>query len=149
MRKRNFLSYQFLLPASLVLFVMAFFASDKTIDLHLHDTYYVITLSVLILTSAFMILISWGLYRLTNKLLFSATLSGIHIGQCLLICVATATSFWWVDKIPRRISDISNSSLLRIDPALIMPALILFFFLAGLLLFVINLVMGLILRKKS
>ena len=56
-----------------------FINQNKTVDIHVHDTYYVIAQSHMFWFFAFLAWIIWLLYVLTCKLLYSNSLTWIHV----------------------------------------------------------------------
>lgn len=78
--------YNLLLFTAILLFIGGFMANNITIDIHLHDSYYIFSLQFLIWFAALILLAFWLLYLGTNQILFSSVFSWIHI----LLTVATA-----------------------------------------------------------
>lgn len=72
--------YHLLLLTGLVLVLTSFFINqNRTIDIHVNDTYYVITQGHVFIFSAFIISVLWALYLVTRKILYSKSLTWIHI----------------------------------------------------------------------
>jgi heme/copper-type cytochrome/quinol oxidase subunit 1 len=84
--------YHLLLLTALIFGFMAAFTIDPTqqLDIILHDTYFIVTHSQIVMLLALIALLLWTLYVLTNKLLYSRTLSWIHIVMSILPLAAIA-----------------------------------------------------------
>jgi heme/copper-type cytochrome/quinol oxidase subunit 1 len=80
--------YHLLLLTSLILLILSFF-QKQTIDIHVHDTYYVIAKSHFYLMMAFITGLLWLFYLATRTIIFSKTLSWIHI-----ICTILSIGFF-------------------------------------------------------
>jgi len=77
--------YHFLLLTGLVLVLSTFFLKeDRSIDIHVHDTYYVIAHGHVFYFLAFLVWVLWFLYLLTRKILFSTSLTWVHVVLTLL-----------------------------------------------------------------
>lgn len=69
-----------LLPLAAIPFLVIFFVwNDVTMDLHFHDTYFVIPARLLTLVPVAYLLIIWIVYLATRKVLFSQKLIWIHV----------------------------------------------------------------------
>ena len=76
--------YNLLLLAALVLVLISFFLNqDRTVDIHLHDTYYIIAQGHLFLFFAVIVWFLWFLYLLTAKVLYSTSLTWTHVAITL------------------------------------------------------------------
>jgi heme/copper-type cytochrome/quinol oxidase subunit 1 len=72
--------YHLLLLTGLVLVLISFFLDQsKTVDIHVHDTYYVIAQGHVFIFFAFIVLVLWFLYLLTKKFLYSKSLTWTHV----------------------------------------------------------------------
>jgi hypothetical protein len=72
--------YHLLLLTWLALVIISFFQDKKkTIDIHFGDTYYVIAQSHVFIFFAFIVWTLWFLYLLTRKILYSKSLTWIHV----------------------------------------------------------------------
>ena len=77
--------YHLLLLTGLALLLVSFFISPfRTLDIHVHDTYYVIAQQQIFWLFAFMVWLLWFIYWWTRKALYSTWLSWIHIILTLL-----------------------------------------------------------------
>lgn len=141
--------YHLLAIIALTLVLISLFFSNETIDIHLDDTYYVITLAAVSYILAFLLLFLWLLYRLTNKLLLSQSMSRVHIAMTTIISVLVITIPFWYDTIhtPGKTNSrlyfeqikIANSAIIILILALI----------AGQIIFFINLFGGLLKKVKK
>lgn len=69
-----------LLPLAAIPFLVIFFIwNDGTVDLHLHDTYFIIPARVLMLAPVIYLLIIWFAYLVTHTFLFSQKLIWFHV----------------------------------------------------------------------
>ena len=69
----------------LVLVLTSFFLhQDKTLDIHVHDTYYVIAQGHVYIFLALVVWFLWALYLVTRKILYSKSLTWIHVIITLL-----------------------------------------------------------------
>jgi cytochrome c oxidase subunit 1 len=119
--------------------------TSQTIDIHLHDTYYIIALSHVLWAFAFLLMVLWILYRLTHKILYSRKLTWTHIVvsllTVLLLCLFISNNLF--DSQSKRYIDLSSwttfsdyqqtTRMLRYTVAGL---------LLGQLLFIINLIAG-------
>ena len=71
--------YGLLLWTGLLFLLFSVFASGNTIDIHLHDTVYIISYKHIFWVTAILLGLFWTIYRLINKLLRWRLLTTIHI----------------------------------------------------------------------
>ena len=72
--------YNLLLYAGLVLISTSFFIDqNKTLDIHVHDTYFIIAQAQLYWLFAFIVWVLWFLHLITRKLLYSKFLIWAHL----------------------------------------------------------------------
>ncbi|HYE54987.1 MAG TPA: hypothetical protein VD996_09100 [Chitinophagaceae bacterium] len=78
--------YHLLLFAGIVFVLLSFFANNQnnTLDLHLHDTYYIIATMHVLWALAFLALLTWTLYTVTSGFLYSKVLTWAHVGLTLV-----------------------------------------------------------------
>lgn len=105
--------FHFLLSAGLIFALLPFFAlNSQSIDLHLHDTYFVIHSKIVLWIFAIFTFFIWILYRLMNKKLFASSLTWIHIAATLLPLVLCTFVLYFGDPIssskPLSFYDFSN-----------------------------------------
>ena len=78
--------YDLFIPVVVILLVASYFIpAHKTLDIHLWDAYYIVTLPSACLISALFVLFFWILYRLTGPLLFSVRLTWIHVVMMIAV----------------------------------------------------------------
>ncbi len=78
--------YNLLLLTAVLILIASFFAFDQTFDIHLHDTYFIITTTHSFWVIIILLLIFWTLYLLTKRFLFSKVLTWLNV----VILVATS-----------------------------------------------------------
>jgi hypothetical protein len=76
-----------LLITGTLLFLLSFFPNDRTIDIHLHDTVFIIAGSQIYGALGILLLFFWFIYRLIHKILFSKILVWIHIISTILFFI--------------------------------------------------------------
>jgi heme/copper-type cytochrome/quinol oxidase subunit 1 len=76
--------YHLLLLAALSLLISSFLSSKGTLDIHVHDTYFVIAHFEFNLALAILAFILWAIYMLTRNLPLSSLLTWIHVVLTLL-----------------------------------------------------------------
>jgi heme/copper-type cytochrome/quinol oxidase subunit 1 len=103
----------FLLTAILI-YIAGLFSGSITLDLHLHDTYLVITLKSLTSFLAISLLVGWLIYVFTIKHLYSKKLSWLHILLTILAVLFffalpfIADYYEAIEQTPRRYDDLSK-----------------------------------------
>jgi cytochrome c oxidase subunit 1 len=87
--------YNYLLIAAVLLLVFSLFMGDRTLDIHLHDTYYVIGYAHIFLALSIFLFLQWMIYFLLRKFRMVSLLTWMHIVLTilfLLFLVYTLTS---------------------------------------------------------
>jgi hypothetical protein len=136
----------FLLTA-ILLFVFSFVTWGQMIDIHLHDTKFVISTILFIWALGIIVLLAWAIYKLTCKILWKRFLTWFHVLVTLFILIVLLTANFWHDKLipPIKRDFISFDTFQEYNQRevkIIQPLVILF--LAGQLAFVLNIIGGLI-----
>lgn len=107
--------YKLLLPFVVLLILISFFVQNNSMDIHLHDTYLIVSLAHIVWAIAVVLLFIWLLYKLTSKFLFSNWLSWVHvIATILSVFFLVALLFSngnFLKPIPRLYVDIGNVSV--------------------------------------
>lgn len=133
--------YSLLLVAGCALMVASVFFISRTVDIHIHDTKYVLPATVYFFGVAFIVLLFWGLYKLVSKYLLTPIISWIHV-LITLVCASTLFSIVTFNKAPAKYLDLSPwYNFYRYEE--IQTDLLIYLFL-GQSLFLINLIGGLI-----
>jgi heme/copper-type cytochrome/quinol oxidase subunit 1 len=145
--------FNLFLWAVLILVFTSFFVSkqNNSVDIHLHDTYFVVAHTHVFWLLAVFALMVWTIYLLTGKILFSKALTWIHvvitIVTLLLFALTLFLGDYLMNPIPRRYYDFSNwnffASLSTFTKAI---DITIFVLLIGQSFFVINFILGLFKR---
>ena len=145
--------YNLFLWTGVVLVLTSFFIlkQDNSVDIHLHDTYLVIAHTHVFWLLAFLALIVWTLYLLTNKILYSKALIWTHVIITILTLLLFALTLFFGDRFmnptPRRYYDFSSwNSFDNYTTFTKAVGIAVFVLLFGQFIFVINLVVGLFKR---
>lgn len=134
--------YQLFLIGAICFFVISFFTSSQTIDIHIHDTYFVIGVFHFYIFIAFVLLFFWLLYLLLKNFLFSNLLTWIHIIAILISISLFAILMYKMPHQQRAYFDINLwTSFNTISKAANSAILI---FVSSQLSFVINIIGGLL-----
>jgi cytochrome c oxidase subunit 1 len=145
--------YNLLLWTGLILVLTSFFIlkQNNSVDIHLHDTYFVIAHTHVFWLLAMLALFVWTLYLLTNRILYSKALTWTHVIVTILTLLLFALTLFFGDSFmnptPRRYYDYSiwNSfdNYTTFTKAI---GITIFVLLLGQFIFVINLIAGLFKR---
>jgi hypothetical protein len=79
--------YNLLLLTAIFSFIAGLSQMNVLIDIHLHDTFFVLPLAYFIWSFSLILIILWLLYRATEKILFSKKLSFVHIISTIVCCL--------------------------------------------------------------
>ena len=71
--------YHLLLLAGILFSIAALTSTKETVDIHVHDTYFVVTRSFLYWAFVILTYFLWGIYVLTGKFLFANVLTWLHV----------------------------------------------------------------------
>ena len=149
--KMKFLNppYNLFLLTALILFIISFFMWGQSLDLHLHDTYFVISTIYFIWAFALIFLVVWTIYKLTNKILLTKYLTWLHVVTTLIVLILLMTAGLWFDKLlpPIKREVVSYQTFLddqQRELKVILPIAIIF--IVGQVSWGINLIGGLIKR---
>ena len=148
--------YNFLLITGLIFFISSFFfkGENNVIDIHLHDTYFIIAHTHIFWLIGLISIISWILYLITNRLMYSKKLIWIHTIITILTLTLIGLALCFIEykkDTPRRYSDFSNFNFPFYETTEKAFGVILFILLCGQIFYIANFILGLIksLRKDN
>lgn len=147
--KRN--PYNLLFLLAILLFLFGFLNFRSVIDIHLHDTFYVVTVKHLLWALAVLLFLLWLLYFITKKYLYSKLLTWIHVIATIVTSIfILSIPFLLKDPyrelagMPRRYYDVGESNAYQFAGELSRTALVCAYILAaGQLTYLLNLIWGL------
>ncbi len=138
-----------LLLFACIFFVCGFIPNEKTIDIQLHDSYWVFGENHLFIAECFLFYFLFGLYLFSQKILFSKKLIWIHIlttiAFTLLILFITKTISFLTPIVPRRYytyNEIDSFKQYAFLNDMISIFIIIVFF--AQIIFLINIILGII-----
>jgi len=106
--------YNLLLWTGVIFVLTSFFVlkNDSTVDIHFHDTYFVVPFKHVFWFLAILALLVWTLYLLTHKILFSKVLTWTHVTITILTLFLISLTLYHGDNISnmkvRRYYDFSS-----------------------------------------
>lgn len=133
--------YNIFILAALLLFIISFFPGGGVIDIHLHDTMVVISMTHFFWALSIVLLLVWMIYLFTNNILLTKYLTWIHIIATLIVLIVLISAMLSEDE-PRH-ENITWKTIendLRKEEIIIQTFSILF--LIGQIAFIINLLGG-------
>lgn len=141
--------YNLLLIAAMIVLLMSAFKTSSIIDIHFYDTYIILPGRMGMWIATFTLLFLWTLYLLTKQILYSITLTWVHV-MGTITCVLAM--IWLMDLLavtglagtPRRyyaVSDDDPSYQLFNSPTEAINFLLALLFLMQLF-FLLNLALG-------
>ena len=137
--------YHLLLLAGLSLLISALIPTDQTLDIHVHDTYFVIAHSSLYWVFAIFTYFLWGVYVLARNTLFSNWLTWFHV-VITLLTVAFFICLPFFGNLPGYIDVSSWLSFNKFQRVLASIALL---FIVAQLMLVMNIVGGLFIWLRN
>jgi heme/copper-type cytochrome/quinol oxidase subunit 1 len=145
--------HHLLLCTGVILFLTSFFIlkQNNSVDIHLHDTYFVIAHTHVLWLLSIIALSVWTLYLLTNKILYFKALTWAHVIITILTLLLFALTLFFGDSFmnptPRRYYEYSSwnsfDNYTTFTRAIGITTVVLLF---GQFIFVINLIGGLFKR---
>ena len=143
--------YSLFLLTAILLFMLSFLMWGQSLDLHIHDTYIIITTNYFVWTISLIFFLVWGLYKLTDKILWTKKLIWLHVLTTIFVLIFSATIEAWHDKIMPTIKTTDVVSLQKVfedqKRKQIITLTISIIFIVGQLSFFVNLVGGLFKRR--
>lgn len=96
----NFLKsvYDYLLLLGILLFSLTFLIDkNQCVDIHVHDTYYVIEFRHIFRILSSLLIFIWILYKLVDSILFSKQLTKVHVYATFLFIGLVISLIYWKD----------------------------------------------------
>jgi hypothetical protein len=143
--------YNLFLLTAFLLFIFSFVTWGQSTDLHLHDTYFVVSTIYFIWFLAFILLLIWTVYKLISRILWTKSLTWFHVIGTLLILLLLLTSALWYKPVTTTSGEYSPYEAFhkQRQKELIAFFLIAITLLLGQLAFIVNLLGGLIKKLIS
>ena len=147
--------YCLLLLTAVLLLVASFFVHNQTLDMHLHDTYFIISMPLLFWPMILLLLLFWILYLFTERFLSSKVLMWVHIILMVLASVSLVGILFYSNYqeeagSPRQYYDFSNwESMAQFDGLARRIVVIFLAIFLGVIIYIINLFTGLIKRFRG
>jgi heme/copper-type cytochrome/quinol oxidase subunit 1 len=155
----KFKVYHFLLIAAILVLILSIIVSNLALDIHMHDTYFIISWTHIYWVLVLALLFFWILYLCMNQFMYSRKLSLIHIILTILtITMIIAILFEVIRQptglagMPRRYYDYDNrflNAFYSFGKRLRALSLIAIILTIGQIIFPINLIAGIIKRKRA
>jgi len=138
--------FNLLLMTAILLVIFSFLPWGQSFDIHLHDTYFIISTVYFIWALSIIFFLTWTIYKWISKILWKRFLTWFHVLVTIFILIALLTANFWFDTIfPQLKRDFSSFNTFQADrnrqAKVILP--LVFLFLAGQLAFVVNIIGGL------
>ena len=138
------LPYSLFLITGLLVIILSFFHSAETIDIHVHDTYYVIAENFIFLALALFFLFFWIAYSAGRTVIYKKSLVWLHFiltalsALFILSCILYGYRYYSLDIGVKRYMN-------KMNHVIILATLVLIF---AQLIFLVNMIIGLI-RKLA
>ena len=141
--------YNLLLIATILLLVASLFVLNETLDIHLHDTYYIIPTAYALWAIVLFLILLWIIYLVTNRWLFSKSLVWLHVvisTAASLFIVIYLLNFRGIAGMPRRYVDYDEWDMFRqYRESIVVSVMVLG---GGVFVYLVNLVAGLVRRRQ-
>lgn len=128
------------LLGGIVLLVLSFFMNERTLDVHLYDTYYVINLTYVCWTSALLQFAFAFLYKFLRNKFASKAIAWIHAAVTIIFLYLVSLSPYFTHSHPKDYLTWKTFKTYQIQDNIATVLVIAFIFAQGL--FVFNLVIG-------
>lgn len=140
--------YHLLLVVGLLTAFLSLFCKAETIDIHIHDTYYILGARFMLLAPSVLLLLLCVLYTMASGILLSNKLTRLHIIITIIMAAPIITIPLWTVFYRHSFVGYDTFSHSQIQDIVAISFLLL---IAGQFLFVANLVGGVIsrLRRKK
>lgn len=140
--------YNLLLIATIILLCASLLVLNETLDIHLHDTYYIIPTAYAFWGIVLFLILLWVVYMVTNRWLFSKSLVWLHVIISIaasLFIVIYLLNFRGMAGMPRRYVDFSEWDMFRrYRTSIVVSVMVLA---GGVVVYLVNLVVGLVRRR--
>lgn len=142
--------YSLLIFMALLLFVSSFIVSDRTVDIHLYDTYFVFDFAFVFWSLSLILFIYWLIYIVTKQVLYSRFLSWTHIATTILAVVVIVTSSIWGEYVSMPVKgSISFQDFKRYQRVSNIITLNILSLILSQILYIVNLVVGLVRKMMN
>ena len=144
--------YNLFIIAAIPLLVASFFTLNDTLDIHLHDTYYIISTAYACWAIILFLVMLWVIYRFTNRWLFSKMLVWLHavltvtVSVFMFIYVFNFRELGGMPGMPRRYVDFNEWDFFWMYRQSIIVSVLLLAI--GLAVYALNLLIGLTRRRS-
>lgn len=144
--------YNLLLLAAILFFIASIFMSNQALDMHLYDTYFILSLFHFIWSIIILLLLFWTFNLLTSHILFSKVLTWLHIvlivlASISLVAILFYSNYQGIAGTPRAYYDFSSWETIVQSGSLTKGiALIILIIISGVFIYILNLTMGVIKR---
>lgn len=142
--------YFLFLVTGFVLTFSTLFMFGQSVDFHLHDTYFIVSINYFILALAGLFFISWTIYKLIDRFLWTKILTWTHVLLTILVLILLSTIGFWHGKIlpPIKSETISYQNIIDDQKRKgIIAYLVMTIFVLGQVAYFVNLIVGLIKRR--
>jgi len=146
--------HHLLLLTAVTFVLISFFVLNQNhvIDIHFHDTFFVIAPTYVFWLLAVLALFIWAPYLVTEKIMFSKVLTWTHVTITMLTLILFAMTLYFGENVsslqPRHYYDYSTSNSFNGDDKYTKPiGILISILLYGQIIFAINFIAGLSKRK--
>jgi hypothetical protein len=135
--------YVLFIIVALILFIISFFVKEIIVDIHSHDTMYVLSLTHILWMIIILLLLGWLIYKIAARVLWSKYLTWFHVMATLGFFVLFVIACWWQPEPP---GQELNYKIIRqqLQRERIIISSILIIFIVAQICFLVNIVGGLL-----